>query len=124
LLVGLLSVAMGMQNSALLHFEALTLYTTHVTGLLTHFAHLAVDAIFWFRERRLSGRQGPVRLRELWRAKSCRIGLGLAALWILYVVGALVGAACALRWGGAGVWVACAMLLATVLLEDLAPIRP
>jgi uncharacterized membrane protein YoaK (UPF0700 family) len=124
LLVGLLSVAMGMQNSALLHFEALTLYTTHVTGLLTRFAHSVVDAIFWLRDRRRSGEQGPLRLRALWRAPTFRGGLGLAALWFLYVVGALVGAACALRWGGAGVWAACAMLLATVLLEGLAPVRP
>jgi uncharacterized membrane protein YoaK (UPF0700 family) len=121
LLVGLLSVAMGLQNSALLHFRALTLYTTHVTGLITRLAHSMVDAVFWLRDHRRGDRAG---LGALWRVKPFRVGLGLFAIWLLYMLGALTGSACALRWGGAGVWAACAMLLGVITLEWVAPVRP
>jgi uncharacterized membrane protein YoaK (UPF0700 family) len=123
LLVGLLSVAMGIQNSALLHFQALTVYTTHVTGLLTHLAHAVADGLFRLRDRHRGGVGARAIAHEAWRSRSLRTVAGLGGLWLLYVLGAGVGAACALKWGGAGVWVACAMLAGVIGLELWDPVR-
>lgn len=124
LLVTLGSLAMGLQNSVLLHFGALTIYTTHITGLLTRLAHAVADALFWVRDHASVYPSSGALWRAASRSAVVLEGAGLLGLWLLYVAGALIGAWCEQRWGGRGAFVACSILIAVIGVEWVAPICP
>lgn len=94
LYIGLLAVAMGIQNAALTHFSSLTIHTGFVTGTLVKFGEQFTKYLTWLfdRVRRPSGPLGSIFLQSF-EQKAFRVSLWLAAIWIAYVVGALCGAA-------------------------------
>lgn len=91
--VGLLALAMGIQNAALTHFSSLTLNTGFVTGTLVKFAEEFTRYLIWSFDR-LRGPRGSLRaiFSQSLKQKSLQIALLLAGIWIAYVIGAVCGA--------------------------------
>jgi uncharacterized membrane protein YoaK (UPF0700 family) len=108
LMVALAAVAMGAQNASLRDAGVLDVYTTHVTGTLTM---LARDlARRWFA-RPVTGPPVPL----------------LAALWVIYVFGAVGGGFAWLAWlhGGPRLsWIAICVVAAVLVLDLIAPLSP
>lgn len=91
--VGLLAIAMGIQNAALTRFSSLTLHTGFVTGTLVKFAEEFTKYITWAFDhlRGPSGSIGAVVAASS-QQKALQAACWLAATWVAYVVGACCGA--------------------------------
>ncbi len=91
--VGLLAIAMGIQNAALTHFSSLTLHTGFVTGTLLKFAEQFTKYLTWVFDhiRTSPGPLGMIMARSF-EQRAFRIALLLALIWIAYVIGAFCGA--------------------------------
>lgn len=92
LMVGLLALAMGVQNVTIRRVGGLHVYTTFITGSLVLFAEAASEYIFWF--------MGQLRQRGGCLAQTLRASRRLpafehivltAALWLCYLAGATAG---------------------------------
>jgi uncharacterized membrane protein YoaK (UPF0700 family) len=98
--IGLMAVAMGIQNAALTHFSSLTLHTGFVTGTLVKFAEQLAKYLVW-----LAGAVGRERgsLKGLLdgsrKQQSFQVAAFLAIIWTTYVIGALGGALGTHRFG-------------------------
>jgi len=91
--IGLLSLAMGVQNGALTRFSSLTIHTGFVTGALVKFAEEATKYFTWvFDSLRAPGGSLRKVLTQSFSQKPLQIAFWLAAIWIAYVVGACCGA--------------------------------
>lgn len=93
-LVGLLAVAMGLQNATITRVGALSVKTTHVTGTLTKMAELFARYIVWFYDRtrgRFRRRVGKV-LRVSPRQRSVQGATFMAGLWVAFALGATCAA--------------------------------
>ncbi len=91
--IGLLALAMGIQNGAVTHFSSLTLHTGFVTGTLVKFAEEFAKYLTWAFDRIRGPRESiPVLLTHSFKQKSLRVALWLIAIWVSYVVGAYCGA--------------------------------
>jgi uncharacterized membrane protein YoaK (UPF0700 family) len=120
-LIGLLTLAMGIQNASLSHFGPLSVRTTHVTGNLATLADRMAKFGIWFHESR--GRVGVRRTLASARAQlSYRETLFLAAVWVAYLGGAIVGAALLAYWRLAAVIPGVAALVFVVILDWTEPI--
>jgi uncharacterized membrane protein YoaK (UPF0700 family) len=93
-LIGLLSLAMGLQNATLTHFSSLTLHTGFVTGTLVKMVEQFTKYITWLYDEVIQPRFAFVDLlsRSI-HQKNFRTGALLAAVWTAYVLGAFCGAA-------------------------------
>ncbi len=91
--IGLLAVAMGIQNGAVTHFSSMTLHTGFVTGTLVKFTEEFAKYLTWAFDH-IRSPQGSVSalLKHSSEQKPLRIALWLAAIWIAYVLGAYSGA--------------------------------
>lgn len=90
--IGLIAIAMGIQNATLTHFSSLTLNTGFVTGTLVQFAEELAQYLTWlFDEARKP--QGSLRkaVSDSSRRKSFRFTAWLGVLWVAYVAGACCG---------------------------------
>jgi uncharacterized membrane protein YoaK (UPF0700 family) len=91
--IGILAVAMGIQNGTLTHFSFVTVHTGFVTGTLVKMAEELARFIAWLWQ---VTNAGGLRWRGLLRASlhegSFKRSVLLAVLWIAYVLGALSGA--------------------------------
>ena len=93
LYVGLLAIAMGIQNAALTHFSSLTVHTGFVTGTLVKFAEEFTKYLTWSFDRiRTPGISITEVFAQSSRQKAFLASFWLAAIWIAYVVGAYCGA--------------------------------
>lgn len=91
--VGLLAIAMGVQNGALTHFSSLTVHTGFVTGTLVKFAEEATKYLTWaFDGIRHSDGSPAAVLVQSSKQKPFRVAIWLAGMWLSYVVGAWCGA--------------------------------
>jgi uncharacterized membrane protein YoaK (UPF0700 family) len=111
--VGLLALAMGLQNATLVRVGASSVYTTHVTGNLTRLAREGAHALLWM----IHGRPDDEDDRRAVR----RVGL-VATMWALYLVGAVAGTLAVGRWGRFGAALALAVLVPLIVLDQLRPI--
>jgi uncharacterized membrane protein YoaK (UPF0700 family) len=120
-LIGLLTLAMGIQNASLSHFGPLSVRTTHVTGNLATLADRMAKFAIWFHES--SGRIGLRRTLAGSSAQfSFRETLFLAAVWLSYLGGAIVGAALLAYWGLGAVLPGVTALVLVVILDWTEPI--
>lgn len=93
-LIGLLALAMGLQNATLTHFSSLTLHTGFVTGTLVKMIEQFTKYLAWsFDELRQHHASLSSLLHRSAKQKDLRAAVLLAAIWTAYVVGALCGAA-------------------------------
>lgn len=91
--VGLLALAMGVQNATLTHFSSLTVHTGFVTGTLVKCAEYMARYLTWAWD------QIWHRRRPVWQVfarsgeqKAFSAGIWLALIWLAYVIGACFGA--------------------------------
>lgn len=111
--VGLLALAMGLQNATLIRVGASSVYTTHITGNLTRLAREGARGLLGLRAR---GKRGEDERRAM-----RRVGL-MGALWLIYTAGALSGTLATWRWGRQAIALPLAPLAVLVLLDRLRPI--
>lgn len=91
--IGLLAIAMGIQNGTLTHFSFVTVHTGFVTGTLVKMAEEFARYLTWLWDSTRGGRRHVLRvLRASRRQQSFQRTALLAALWVAYVLGALSGA--------------------------------
>jgi uncharacterized membrane protein YoaK (UPF0700 family) len=97
------ALAMGVQNVTLRASGALSIYTTHVTGTLTQ---LADDIVRWgqwmhgyLKCRSPAARRWRRLLRMTPRHPVAQEAVFLAALWVVYVIGAIGGGVGIEFWG-------------------------
>jgi len=91
--VGLLAVAMGIQNAALTHFSTLTVHTGFVTGTLLKCAETTAKYLTWLSDQ-VRRRDQPLHalIRRSVREEAFQNSLWLGLVWIGYVIGACSGA--------------------------------
>lgn len=90
--VGLLAIAMGIQNATLTHFSSLTLNTGFVTGTLVKFAEQLTKYLAWLYDRVRSEDTSFGRaLAASRRQHPFRATVWLGIIWIAYVLGACCG---------------------------------
>lgn len=119
--IGLLALAMGIQNAALTHFSTLTVHTGFVTGTLLKCAEHGAKYLTWFWDEAHQG--------SIWRAvrnsgseKSFRLTVWLAAIWCAYVVGACCGAFGNHSVGLRSLWIPIAGLIAVIAADLKKPL--
>ena len=112
--VGMLALAMGLQNATLVRVGASTIYTTNVTGNLTRLAREGAHFVIWLPRRRMGERMRSQR--------SLRRVLLMAGVWTAYFAGALLGVMGRGAWGMRALAVPVVGLLALVLVDALRPI--
>lgn len=92
LYIGLLAVAMGVQNAALTRFSSLTVHTGFVTGTLLKCTEEFTKFSTWaFDQLTKPGSSVTAVLARSSQQKPLRTAGWLALIWILYVVGAGCG---------------------------------
>ena len=91
--VGLLALAMGVQNATLTHFSTLTVHTGFVTGTLVRCAEYVARYLTWIWDQTRHKKQ------SIWHVfarsdeqKAFSAGIWLALIWLAYVIGACFGA--------------------------------
>ena len=91
--IGLLAVAMGIQNAALTHFSTLTVHTGFVTGTLLKCAENMAKYIDWAWDQ-VRRKEQPLSkvFRGSTRQKAFRMSAWLGLIWLAYVIGACCGA--------------------------------
>ena len=89
--IGLLCLAMGIQNATLTRFSSLTLHSGFVTGTLLKFAEQFVGYGAWLWQSLRSGKPLSHSLAASFQQSSLRISAFLAAAWTAYVLGAVIG---------------------------------
>lgn len=90
--IALLALAMGVQNAALTRFSSMTLHTGFVTGTLVKCAEESAKFLTWcFDQVRKPGASLTAVLARAPEQRPLRIALGLAVIWLLYVIGACCG---------------------------------
>ena len=120
-LVALLAVAMGVQTATLTHVGALTIYTTFVTGTLTKMTESLTRALFWaWDELRQTGISHIVTNAP--RQQDVRQAVMLACTWIVYVIGAALGALAKARWELRALYVPVLALAIFITIDRFRPI--
>ncbi len=91
--VGLLAVAMGIQNAALTHFSTLTVHTGFVTGTLLKSAENAAKYLTWVWDQ-VRRHEQPLNLiiRRSGQQRAFLMMVWLCLIWAAYVIGACCGA--------------------------------
>lgn len=90
--VGMLAVAMGIQNAALTHFSTLTVHTGFVTGTLLKCAENTAKYLTWAWEQILHKQPLNEVIRASGRQEAFQKSAWLGLIWIAYVIGACCGA--------------------------------
>jgi uncharacterized membrane protein YoaK (UPF0700 family) len=91
--VGLLAVAMGIQNATLTHFGSVKLNTGFVTGSLVKFGEQLTSYITWVYDcSRRPGGSLIAAISSSFREKPFQLTVWLGAIWPTYVIGACCGA--------------------------------
>jgi uncharacterized membrane protein YoaK (UPF0700 family) len=91
--VGLLAIAMGIQNAALTHFSTLTVHTGFVTGTLVKCAEYMAKYLAWVWDQIGKNRHSvSAVIRRSNREATFRMTVWLTVIWAAYVLGACCGA--------------------------------
>jgi uncharacterized membrane protein YoaK (UPF0700 family) len=91
--IGLLALAMGIQNGTLTHFSFVTVHTGFVTGTLVKMAEEFARYLTWLWDATGGGRKRVVQmLRASSGQESFQRATLLLGLWVAYVLGAFSGA--------------------------------
>jgi uncharacterized membrane protein YoaK (UPF0700 family) len=118
LLSGLLAMAMGVQTAALRHIYGQTVHTTYISGVLTNGTTDVVDYAFWlYDQRKLKRALLPLPHHP---ARD-RAGLRFL-LWLLYVLGAIVGGETITHWGMPALALPLGGLACLIMLDTVRPI--
>ncbi|HWE02220.1 MAG TPA: YoaK family protein [Tepidisphaeraceae bacterium] len=124
LLTGLLAFSMGLQNGALRRIGAMKDVHTYVTGTLLAAAHGLTEYLFWlggrFREFRFTLHR---LIRSSRRHRSLRSGCLGGTLWMMYIVGATIGAVLQPLNGIDSLFLPVVILLVIALADLIKPIR-
>src|SRR5581483_11572771 len=116
--VGLLALAMGIQNATLTHFSSLTLNTGFVTGTLVKFAEQCARYITWlFDQGRAPKGSFGKALAGSYRQKSFQVTVWLACIWIAYVAGACCGAFAEYNFGLRSLVIPVASIGALIMID-------
>ncbi|MGH9056676.1 MAG: YoaK family protein [Acidimicrobiales bacterium] len=109
-----LAGAMGMQAAVLRRVEGIPVRTTFVTGILTNLAETAVTSLL---------RRDPSGAKRWRRARFSVPGL-LAALWIWYLAGGVLGALADGAWSLEALGVPVAVIVVVAIVDLRAPLHP
>jgi uncharacterized membrane protein YoaK (UPF0700 family) len=120
-LVALLAFAMGIQTATLTHIGALTIYTTFVTGTLTKLTESFTRVLFWIYDHLRQSGTSHIARHAVGQA-DVREGAMMASIWTCYVFGAATGTALKMRWELRALYIAVAVLVLFVLLDQIRPI--
>jgi len=124
-LVALPSLAMGIQNATLRRVGSATVRTTYISGMLTNFAEQSVQYLFWLRDHWVDHRGRPGPLFRLSRQQPSFFHLWLqGSIWLIFVVGAILGVWATLRWGLISLALPIACLGFISLCDSINPIYP
>jgi uncharacterized membrane protein YoaK (UPF0700 family) len=122
-LAALLVTAMGLQNATLQRVGHTDLHTTYVTGTLNNLAQQSLRYAQWLVlqgwRKRDEGFLSLVRLSK--SEPSCQGMMLSGGLWLLYVVGGVLGSL-AKQWWGPGALLLPILVLGAVVLVDF--VRP
>ena len=113
----LIAVAMGIQTASLTRVGPLTVHTTFVTGMLNKLAQLISHALFLSYD--IVVRKRPAHQH---RRRVVRDAAFMGFIWVLYFVGAAVGAWLMLRWNLRVLVVALALLAVVVVIDQIGPL--
>jgi uncharacterized membrane protein YoaK (UPF0700 family) len=122
-LAALPALAMGVQNATLRRVGAVHIRTTFITGMLTNAAEEAVSCFAWAWHR-LRGHSAGRVLRVLPRRPAFGRMLLYSAIWLGYVLGAVVAVCGLTRFGVAVLAVPVCALLAIAAADVRHPISP
>ena len=126
ILITLATLAMGVQNASLRKIGVLTIFTTHITGTLSKLAEEAAKYVLWFHDRTRGRRLRRLMkvLRVTPRQENFRQTMLLASLWLMYFIGAALGAVGAARAGVVSLLIPLVVVLAVVGVDFVRPISP
>jgi uncharacterized membrane protein YoaK (UPF0700 family) len=121
--VGLLAIAMGIQNAALTHFSTLTVHTGFVTGTLLRCAENTAKYLTWVWDQ-ARRRQQPLMavIRRSGRQEAFQKSVWLSLVWIAYVIGACCGALGDYIFTLRSLWVPIVCLLGIAALDLRRPL--
>jgi uncharacterized membrane protein YoaK (UPF0700 family) len=111
-----LAGAMGLQTATLTRIGPLTVHTTFVTGMINKFCQLVSHALFLSVDV-LRGREGARVIRR----QVTRRAAYIFSIWLLYLVGAMVGAHEESPLGMRSLFVPIAVLAAAIIVDQLWP---
>lgn len=117
-MLALLAGAMGLQTVTLTRVGPLTVHTTFVTGMLNKLAELIAHTLFLTYDIFLRGKSNARDHRRI----VMRQGLYIFSIWLLYFVGAAVGAFGSLRFGLRALVIPVALLAVAILVDQLQPL--
>jgi uncharacterized membrane protein YoaK (UPF0700 family) len=120
-LLALLGAAMGLQTATLTRVGPLTVHTTFVTGMLNKLAQLVSHLLFETHELLRAGPGRRAHLREL-RKTSASQATFIAGIWILYLLGAIVGAVLEMRVGLPALYVGVILLGCAIMIDGFRPL--
>jgi uncharacterized membrane protein YoaK (UPF0700 family) len=125
-LAALLVTAMGLQNATLQKVSHADLHTTYVTGTLNNLAHQSLRYVQWLVAQAGSERDKGL----LWLVRSsknepaCQGMILSGGLWVLYIVGAVLGSLAKQRWGPGALLLPILVLGTVVLVDFVRPMEP
>jgi uncharacterized membrane protein YoaK (UPF0700 family) len=116
--------AMGLQNATLTRVGALTVRTTHVTGMLTKFAESGSRYLFWLYDNTRGPQTGQYReaFRLSWHHEDFKDTAITGAIWISFLGGGFSGVWLHATWDVRALILPVALLVAFVMLDLKRPI--
>lgn len=116
LALDMLAAAMGLQTATLTRVGSLTIHTTFVTGMLNKLAQLLSHAAFVGYDRLRGRTVSPEHDKLLPRAGF------IFSIWLLYLVGAVVGTWVRSQAGIRALWVPAALVTAALAVDQVFPL--
>ncbi len=120
LLLAILAASMGLQTATLTGIGPLTVHTTFVTGMINKLAQFVSRLAFYDYDVRLG--QSPSAESQLARRNDAQQALLLLLIWFAYLGGALAGSWNYETWGLRILYLAGALLLLTVGVDQVFPL--
>lgn len=126
LLVASLAGAMGVQTAALRRVGKRTIATTFVTGVLTNLSSETINALFWLVDHPPRPRRSGARpaLREYPRNPALGQAALNAAIWVSYLLGAVLGGYLEVHWRLKAIGLPLGGLTLAILVDLRRPIQP
>jgi uncharacterized membrane protein YoaK (UPF0700 family) len=124
LLLTFAAFAMGLQNATLTRVGALTVRTTHVTGMLTKFAESGSRYLFWFYDKTRGPQTGRYRqaFRLSWHHEDFRDTAITGAIWLSFLAGGFSGVWLHAAWQTRALLLPVALLVIFVMVDLRRPI--
>jgi uncharacterized membrane protein YoaK (UPF0700 family) len=113
----MLAGAMGLQTATITRVGALTVHTTFVTGMINKFAQMFSHWLFFVYDA-ARGRAYDHSRRD----EALHHAAFVAAVWVVYVLGAVVGTWMRSARGLPSLWVPVALLGVAVVTDQVTPL--